>query len=926
MQQEQEGADAEADGKPSSSSSASSSSAAKEEGSSTAIQDLRESLRQAALARSKALKEGYSLQSAMKASDLPVPTGRVVGITRRNWRQYCGSLDPASAASATVDAKRLIADDSKPVVDPASSSASSSSSSGISGGDDAGDDSSSSAGAAAGTSTTLQASKRVLFLPVDAKVPPIWIETRQASTLVDQRIIVAIDRWDANDRYPSGHYVRTVGKIGDRKAETEVILLEHDISWQPFTPEVIACLPPHDFKITPQNSGLGVYRVDCRHLDGLCSIDPPGCKDIDDALHARWLLDAPAPVASSGDYDDSAAAAPAAQWEPRVEVGVHIADVTHFVKQGTAIDNEANKRANTTYLVDKRLDMLPALLTEQLCSLKGHCERFAFSCTWEFRPTGKTLEEVQRQLKAHKESGSAEPPSIVISNTSTAPEGLLGGDEWELVPGSIRFFKSIIHSRHAMTYGQAQLLLDNKPEEDPQKSTTLSPNGNATGSVTVSGYGLSSPITQGVKLLASVSRALKNARKQAGALTLASAETKFLLDSETHDPVSVGAYELKETNSVVEEWMLAANIAVARRIQEAYPRYALLRRHPAPPQRNFDPLLTAAASVGQTIDVSSSKALADSLDRAASEAGPETGKLLRILATRCMMQAAYFCAGEVPDPAERGHYGLATPIYTHFTSPIRRYADVVVHRMLAAAMDIEPLPQSYEDKTKMKRVSDNMNRRHLTAQLASRASAGLYTNIFFSLNGKKEDKSAAVGPKMAVYPALVMKVKENGIVAFVPKLGIEGSIAITDPYSSEKGKKCEFDTTQQTLTSSAPPDGGKPLRVRLFDEVTVGITVESKGDRGRKEVVYRLLEPAFSKAPNDASVAGSSSGSSSAASASASAVGVGHKRSRKEMAGEGAKEEKGTTEPARAVSTASTIVKGGASASSSAGGGKKGRK
>jgi exosome complex exonuclease DIS3/RRP44 len=117
--------------------------------------------------------------------------------------------------------------------------------------------------------------------------------------------------------------------------------------------------------------------------------------------------------------------------------------------------------------------------------------------------------------------------------------------------------------------------------------------------------------------------------------------------------------------------MLLANIWVGRRITEAFPRCALLRRHPSPPAASYEQLQSAAKSVGVTLRVGTSKELADSLDEAIDATRPHLNKLLRILTTRCMMQATYFCSGELP-PVDYLHYGLATPIYTHFTSPIRR--------------------------------------------------------------------------------------------------------------------------------------------------------------------------------------------------------------------------------------------------------------
>ena len=160
--------------------------------------------------------------------------------------------------------------------------------------------------------------------------------------------------------------MKTLGPVGDREVETEVILLEHSIPSNVFSQEVLACLPPPDWRITETNSR---GREDLRESVCVVSIDPPGCKDIDDALHARDL--------SNGN----------------IEVGIHIADVTYYMKHGSALDKEACDRSTSTYLVDRRLDMLPKLLTENLCSLVGGEDRFAFSVIAEMTPAGDVVSQ-----------------------------------------------------------------------------------------------------------------------------------------------------------------------------------------------------------------------------------------------------------------------------------------------------------------------------------------------------------------------------------------------------------------------------------------------------------------------------------------------------------------------------------------------------
>jgi exosome complex exonuclease DIS3/RRP44 len=189
-------------------------------------------------------------------------------------------------------------------------------------------------------------------------------------------------------------------------------------------------------------------------------------------------------------------------------------------------------------------------------------------------------------------------------------------------------------------------------------------------------------LTTAIRLLNTLAQKLKAARMAAGALNLASPEVKIHLDSaESSDPIDVEQKEMRETNSLVEEFMLLANISVARKIWEAFPATAVLRRHLPPPRTNFDKLNDILQKrKGLSLDVSSSGALADSLDKCVDANEPAFNTLVRIMATRCMLSAEYFCSGSVGRDTF-GHYGLASTIYTHFTSPIRRYAGQLLVRL-----------------------------------------------------------------------------------------------------------------------------------------------------------------------------------------------------------------------------------------------------
>lgn len=169
----------------------------------------------------------------------------------------------------------------------------------------------------------------------------------------------------------------------------------------------------------------------------------------------------------------------------------------------------------------------------------------------------------------------------------------------------------------------------------------------------------------------------------------------------------IGEYPIVEANSLVEEFMLLANCATAHKIVTSFPMTALLRRHPAPAPHAFDKLVAAVGRLGIHLDPTNSKTLSATLDAAQIEGDAYFNTLIRIMTTRSMTQALYFCTGTQP-PDQFNHYGLAMPEYTHFTSPIRRYADVCVHRMLAAALGIDEMPSSLTDKTKVTEVCNGI--------------------------------------------------------------------------------------------------------------------------------------------------------------------------------------------------------------------------
>ena len=305
------------------------------------------------------------------------------------------------------------------------------------------------------------------------------------------------------------------------------------------------------------------------------------------------------------------------------------------------------------------------------------------------------------------------------------------------------------------------------------------------------------------------------------------------MDSESLNPTDVQAYALLEANAVVEEFMLLANVTVAKKILRHYPTLSVLRRHPAPNRSMFDSLISKAKSRNLTIDIEDSKKLADSLDEAQVSDDPYINKLLRILSTRCMSPAQYFCSGEYT-AQEWHHYGLAAPVYTHFTSPIRRYADVCVHRLLAAAIGVAPLPQHLSSRSYLHDLCENMNRRHRSAQLAGRASVQLHTLIYFAGDGAKEEDAYILDVETA-------ESADPSLLVIVPRYGIEGrvklnSIAATDP--NLKRFPSDHKVTYQLDSSS------KSISLQVFDRVRVRLWVRESQDHQR-ELVIDLVEPSF---------------------------------------------------------------------------------
>ncbi|OQR90833.1 DIS3-like exonuclease 1 [Achlya hypogyna] len=615
-------------------------------------------------------------------------------------------------------------------------------------------------------STTVDAGDDyVLAVPMDLRYPKVRLRTLNATELVDHRLTVAIDAWPLDSFYPAGHYVQVLGPVGDLETEVAALLVQHATHAARFSERALACLPDVgdvdwdavaicDTSRRPRvpltrewcmPAAEIAARRDLRASHRVFSVDPPGCQDIDDAMSVRRL--------------------PNGHWE----LGVHIADVGYFVAADSALDRDARHRATTVYLVDRRFDMLPVLLSGDLCSLHGQTDRFAFSVFWEL------------------------------------------DDALEIVPGRTTFAKTVVHSAAAMTYGQADRLLRGLSADDPQEPPVQA-EGTAGRPVAPE---LQAALREDLEVIRAIGRKLYARRAATGAVDLTQGSELKFTQSDERD-WSIKLKEALEIHGTIAELMILANATVAERLVRCFPETALLRRHVSPTGDRFDALLALAAAKKLPLDTTSNMTLQASLEAVAATVDADTLALLKSMATRAMSEAEYICASAATGGVS--HYGLGLTYYTHFTSPIRRYADVVVHRQLLetlappqaaskspvpASKPVRALPASLTPSVlatgyvaptpllppteapatsavvqastvvtafpahELVPQSEHMNVQNRNAKNVARACEELFLALYF------QSHSTTV-------TAVVTAVKQNGLLVFVPQFDVRGPVYLKD--------------------------------------------------------------------------------------------------------------------------------------------------
>ncbi len=449
-------------------------------------------------------------------------------------------------------------------------------------------------------------------MPYDISVPVE--QARKMGAESGTKVAAVVDGWPRSASCPLGHIVDVLGAPGENDTEMHAILAEYMLPYK-FESEVEKAAEDIPEAITPEEIRR---RRDFR--DALTfTIDPADAKDFDDALSFREL--------GNGFY----------------EVGVHIADVTHYVKPGSLVEEEGRKRSTSVYLVDRTVPMLPEKLSNRLCSLRPGEDKLTFSAVFEITPLGR----IDKQ--------------------------------W--------FGRTIINSNYRFAYETAQQIIDAGPE-----AMSLELRGGTDGSLKDDGSAMGKGVTEGMVIpaelksailkLHSLATKLRKKRFASGAISFERPEMKVEVD-EKGRPINVYQKISKEANWLIEEYMLLANRTVAEYICKQKKTF-VYRVHDEPNQEKLEGLRSFIRNFGYKMgSTDTGKEVSRELNKLfeAAKDKPEFGAI-ELLSLRTMAKAKY-------DVENIGHYGLAFKYYTHFTSPIRRYPDMMVHRLLAMYLDGE---------------------------------------------------------------------------------------------------------------------------------------------------------------------------------------------------------------------------------------------
>lgn len=425
------------------------------------------------------------------------------------------------------------------------------------------------------------------------------------------KVLVRLEDWPEKADSPNGKVLKILGKPGEHNTEIHSILAEYGLPYE-FPHEVEEFANKLDTSITAEEISK---RRDMR--DTLTfTIDPKDAKDFDDALSFKIL--------DNGNY----------------EIGIHIADVSHYLKEGTVLDGEAYERATSVYLVDRVVPMLPEVLSNNACSLRPHEEKYTFSAVFELNENTKII------------------------------------NQW--------FGRTVTYSDARFAYEEAQAIIENNSKlsnndvlELNTIDTTIPENVSLTGKT----YQTQAEIAQATLILDRLAKIMRRQRMKNGAISFDKVEVKFNLN-EKNEPIGVFFKTSRDANKLIEEFMLLANRKVSEFISKQQPKKTFVYRvHDEPDDEKLAALQNIVSRFGYKLNFKDKKSTTASLNGLLKDVqGKKEQNLVDTLAVRSMSKAEY-------STHNIGHYGLAFDYYSHFTSPIRRYPDVMAHRLLQHYLD-----------------------------------------------------------------------------------------------------------------------------------------------------------------------------------------------------------------------------------------------
>jgi protein SSD1 len=504
------------------------------------------------------------------------------------------------------------------------------------------------------------------------------------------RIFVAcIKRWPITSLHPFGTLVEQLGEMGDLKVETDALLRDNNFGPDDFSDAVLKNVGFEDWSVANDGENALESRRDFRG-EKTFTIDPNGTKELDDAIHFKTLEDG------------------------HVEIGIHVADVAHFIKANSLVDREAKKRGTAVYLMNRTVNMLPSRLSTDICCLNPGEDRYTVSVIFKVDPrTGLVSED----------------------------------DTW--------VGKSVIKSSGKLSYEEVDSIISGRGEAE---------------------------LGNEIKMLHHITQRFRQARFGDRSTDIPPLRLMYQLDDE-NVPVEENIFDSSAAHEIIEELSHKTNTFVAKMIIAGLPEKALLRRHPSPNSRRLETIADRMNAIGYDIDTTSSGTLQNSLFKVDDD---DIRKGMETLVIKSMQRAKYSVAGKVPED-QYPHYALNLPVYTHFTNPSRRYADIVVHRQLEAVLSNGAI-EFADDIEALAKMAEMCNTKKDSAHAAQEQS------VHIESCRKMDKKRLELGGDL-ISEGIVLCVYESAFDVLIPEYGFEKRVHCDQlPL-----KKAEFDKNKRLL-------------------------------------------------------------------------------------------------------------------------------